>query len=67
MIEELDLIITVSDFNSEIKIGTIGVVLSISGDGKTYLVEFIDKSNNTIGNGMTIVNNQQVRLLKKGN
>ena len=62
MLKELDLVITNSDINDEIKKDSIGVVLSISNDGKNYLVEFVDKNNNTIGNGMTIVNEQQVRL-----
>lgn len=65
MIKELDLVITITDISSEIRQNTIGVVLSISQDSKSYLVEFVDEDKETIGNGMTVVSANQVKLFKE--
>jgi hypothetical protein len=67
MIEELDLIIAAVDINSEVPKNTVGVVLSVSKDGMKYLIEFLDSQNETIGNGMTLVEKDQVKLFKKVN
>ena len=64
MIKELDLVIAITDINEEILSGTIGVVLSISNDNLSYLVEFVDENNITIGDEVIMVNEHQVRLFK---
>lgn len=62
MIKEHDLVISVVPINEDIKENTRGVVLSISKDKKLFLVEFINDKNETIGDGMTVVNESQVKL-----
>jgi hypothetical protein len=62
MIKEHDLVISVVPINEDIKENTIGVVLSISKDKKQFLVEFVNDKNETIGDGMTVVNESQVKL-----
>jgi hypothetical protein len=63
MIEENDIIRTNKRINNEIAEGTKGVVLYVFD--KEFLVEFIDKEGNTIGNGMETVKQEDIDLLIK--
>ncbi|RKR09068.1 uncharacterized protein DUF4926 [Flavobacterium sp. 90] len=63
MIREHDIIKIKIDLNDNIKAGTIGVILSIYENGKFFLVEFVDKNNQTIGDGMTLVDFKDIELV----
>jgi len=65
MIKELDVVIATLDISSSIQKNTIGTVLSISKDRKTYLVEFVDANKQTIGDGMTVVGQNQIKLFEE--
>lgn len=54
-LKELDTIITIVDISSDIKKGTKGVILYILEEDKKFLVEFINDSGETIGDGMETV------------
>lgn len=65
MIDEYDTIKTKIDLTNEIKVGTIGVGLSVYDKVNYLLVEFLDKNHQTIENGMTTVNLKDVELVYK--
>lgn len=65
MINEYDVIKIKIDLNDTIKADTIGVILSVYENGKSFLVEFVDENNQTIGDGMTLVNFEDIELVHK--
>ncbi len=65
MIQEYDLVKATSDISEQIKIDTIGVVLSVSDDLKNFVIEFVDKNLDPLEDGMTLTRLDQVILFKK--
>lgn len=63
MIKEHDVVKAKIDLTDEIKMHTIGVVLSVYENGNFFLVEFVDENNETIGDGMTLVNLKDIGLV----
>lgn len=63
MIKVYDVVKTNIDLTDEIKKHTIGVVLSVYEDGKYFLIEFVDKNNETIADGMTLVKLEDIELV----
>lgn len=67
MIEENDVIRANKKLSNEIVKGTEGVVLCVFHEGKEFLIEFVNKNGETIGNGMETVRKEDVDLLIKVN
>lgn len=65
MINEYDTIKARIDLTDDIKAGTLGVVLSVYNNGTAFLIEFVDKDNKTIEDGMTVVRLKDVELVYK--
>lgn len=65
MIKELDIVIATTDIGPGIPKNTIGTVLSISKNRKTLLIDFIDENKQTIGDGMTVVYQSQIKLFEE--
>lgn len=65
MIEENDIIKVKIDLNDLIKINTLGVVLSVYDNGNSFLIEFVDNNNETIGSGMEVVQLKNIELVFK--
>lgn len=62
MIKEFDLVVALVNITEDIPKDTIGTVLSMSKDKRQFVVEFVDEFQQTIGNGMTMVDEDQVKL-----
>lgn len=63
MIKEYDVVKVKIDLNDKIKANTIGVVLEVYENGKSFLIEFVDENNETIGDGMTLVKLEDIELV----
>ena len=57
---ENDVVVSIVDISPIIKKGTKGVILSILEEDKVFLVEFVDKNGETIGDGMETVYAYQI-------
>ena len=57
---ENDIIVSIVDISSIINKGTKGVILYVLEEDKVFLVEFVDKNGETIGDGMETVYSYQI-------
>lgn len=60
MIRLYDMVVTKEQINKEIPKGTRGTVLEILENDRVFLVEFVNDLNETLGDGMTVVQAHQV-------
>lgn len=65
MINEFDIVRIKIDLTNEIKKNTTGTVLSVYDNGNFFLVEFFDKNEETIGDGMTLVKLEDIKIIYK--
>lgn len=54
------MVVTKEQINKEIPKGTRGTVLEILENDRVFLVEFVNDLNETLGDGMTVVQAHQV-------
>lgn len=62
--EEYQIVISIVDINNSVTKGTIGVILVVL-DADNYIVEFINEKNETLDNGMTTVNANQITTYER--
>ena len=65
MIKENDIVKIKIDLTNEITKDTTGTVLSVYDNGNFFLIEFFDKNEETIGDGMTLAKLENVELVYK--